>query len=191
MDCEKCIWGIINIFRERERDRQGRARKCGGSRKRRGRKAREDIRPVFIIALHCSLTISSPFSEREEVDEWEQTDVEKVVGRADVAAEFGRPCHRTWKTSITRQSLKRRLPYLPAVQKTRKSGSRRGSQRETAAQRGRPSRFHVKEGNSCGRICGAFPRDEADGSFFFIISLFVPPSLPLVLSLLLFFLDRE
>lgn len=62
MDCEKCIWGIINIFRER--DRQGRARKCGGSRKRRGRKAREDIRPVFIIALHRSLTISSPFSER-------------------------------------------------------------------------------------------------------------------------------
>jgi len=57
-------------------------------------------------------------------------DVEKSYGkRADVAAGFGRPCHRTWKTSITRQSLKRRPPHLLAVGKTRKRGSRRETRR--------------------------------------------------------------
>lgn len=104
------------------------------------------------------------------------------MGRADVAAEFGRPCHRTWKTSITRQSLKRRLPYLPAVQKTRKRGSRREPTRDRGAER---TSFEIpREGREFLRKNLRRFSARRGGRLFFLssLSLSLPPCLSFSLS---------
>lgn len=190
MDCEKCIWGIINIFRERERDRQGRARKCGGSRKRRGRKAREDIRPVFIIALHCSLTISSPFSERGS----------RRVGTNGRRKSCGTcRCSRWVRPAVS--SYLENLNYATVIKASSSRTCPRSRRRGRVEVVGEPTRdrgaertsFEIpREGREFLRKnLRRFSARRGGRLFFFIISLFVPPSLPLVLSLLLLFLDRE
>ena len=173
-------WGIINIIlRERHAKSEGRRiSKCRGSRNAWVEKWGY-LAGFYHRALHCSLTISSFFSERGR----------RRAGTNERRKSCGtcrcshRPCHCTWKTSITRQSLKRRPPHLLVVEKTRKKGSCRKPTKGHGAER---TSFKIpSEGREFLRKnLRCFPRDEADGSFFLSsLSLFLPPFLSLCHSL--------
>lgn len=193
MDCERCILRDNKHNSQGEIGRNGgrRASKCPRSRyaeTERWEREREYPAGFYHRALHCSLTISSSFLGRGD-GRTGTNGRRKSCGTCRCSR---RPCHRTWKTPITRRSLKRRSSL--SLAKTERRGREEviGSQRETTAWRGCPSRFHVKEENSCGRICGAFPREADDSLFFYYPSLCSCPSIPLSLSrFLASSLDRE
>lgn len=155
----------------------------------RGRKAREDIRPVFITARYTApLTIFSSFSG---------------VGRKQTSGQHKRTSSKKlrdvpmWPPTVSpylenlNYATVIKAPVLSAG-RTRESEEVVGSQREVAV---RTFLEIPREGREFLRkeSRGAFPRDEADDSFFFfsITPPFVPPrpclSFTLVLSLASFF----
>lgn len=135
MDCERYILRDDKHNSQRARDGDGDGRVNVDVREiRRSKKARERREGGYPTgfyhrALHCSLTISSSFSGRGD-GRAGTNGRRKSCGTCRCSR---RPCHRTWKTPITRQSLKRRPPLSLAKTERRR---KRGSCREPTRDRG-------------------------------------------------------
>lgn len=126
-------------------------------------------------ALHCSLTIFSSFTGRGN----------RRAGTSGRRKSCGtcrcscRPCHRTWKTPITRQSLKRRLPLSLAVEKVKRWGRGKSSGANERPRHGenvlRDSTW--RKGILAEESAVLF-RERRGGWLFFFYSSLCPPASP-------------